>query len=249
VTKVICPECQRENESERIYCHDCGVRLDRSAASLRQEPKETAAQKHQRVRKLFNARAAKTRFLIVRTGKLLLGAVALAAVIQMILPPDLPSPPENAAGFSQVNFDLENALDRHDGTRLQYSEDQVNEHLRYALKVKKAALNKPFIEFIRAIAQIREDLCAITVERSIFGWSIYTSGSYSVVLDSGKASVTNKGGQIGRLQIHPAVFQYVGIIFWDLWGALDRERRLVAKMKAIEFHDKTVSLIAPGPGR
>lgn len=249
MTKLICPECQHENEAERIYCHDCGVRLDRSAASLRQVPKETAAQKHQRVRQLFNARAAKNRFLILRTSKLLLGAVGLAALIQMILPPDLPSPSEKSAGFSQINFELENALERHDGARLQYSEDQVNEHLRYALKVKKAALNKPFLEFIRAIAQIREDLCAITVERSIFGLSIYTSGSYSVGLNSGKASVTNKGGQIGRLQIHPAVFQYTGVIFSDVWAALDRERKLVAKMKAIEFHDKAVSLIAPGPGQ
>ena len=249
MTKLICPECQRENESERVYCHDCGARLDRSAASLRQEPKETATQKHKRVQKLFNARGAKNRFLILRTGKLLLGAVVLAALIQMILPPDLPPSPENGTGFSQISFDLENALERHDGTRLQYSEDQVNEHLRYTLKVKKAALNKPFLEFVRAFAQIREDLCAITVERSIFGYSIYTSGSYSVGTASGKETVTNKGGQIGRLQIHPAVFQYIGVIFSDVWAALNRERKLVAKMKTVEFHDKAVSLIAPGPDR
>ena len=29
--KLVCPECQRQNEPERIYCHDCGARLDRSA--------------------------------------------------------------------------------------------------------------------------------------------------------------------------------------------------------------------------
>ena len=30
MTKLICPECQHENEPERMYCHSCGARLDRS---------------------------------------------------------------------------------------------------------------------------------------------------------------------------------------------------------------------------
>ena len=27
---LICPECRCENDPKRIYCHDCGARLDRS---------------------------------------------------------------------------------------------------------------------------------------------------------------------------------------------------------------------------
>jgi len=34
-------------------------------------------------------------------------------------------------------------------------------------------------------------------------------------------------------------------IFADLWSALERERKLVAKMSAIEFHEKSVLLSAP----
>ena len=30
MTKLICPDCQHENELERIYCHNCGARLDRT---------------------------------------------------------------------------------------------------------------------------------------------------------------------------------------------------------------------------
>src|SRR5437764_15002861 len=29
--KLICPECRRENEPKRIYCHDCGARPDQTA--------------------------------------------------------------------------------------------------------------------------------------------------------------------------------------------------------------------------
>lgn len=250
VVKLICPGCQRENEAERIYCHDCGEKLDRSASSSRMLPKETMAQKRKRVRKLFDVRRAKILFLISRIAKLLLSAAALAALVQMILPPDLPPPArENSAGISQVDFQLEDALNRHNGVRLQFSEDQVNEHLRYALKTKQSSLNKPFLEFKRAVAQIHENAGAITVERAIFGFPIYTSGSYSVHMNAGKTSVTNLGGKIGRMEINPVLFKYIEGIFSDLWAALDRERKLVGKMQVIELHDKAVSLIAPGPGQ
>jgi len=43
--KLVCPECRRENEPERIYCHDCGARLDRSSLakekSKEEDPKAT----------------------------------------------------------------------------------------------------------------------------------------------------------------------------------------------------------------
>ena len=247
--KLICPECQRENEAERIYCHECGARLDRSAASSRVLPKETMAQKRKRVRKLFDPRLARIRAYVFRTIKLLLAASLLAAVVQMVLPPDVPAVKENQTGISQINFELESALNQHEGAHLQFTEDQINEHLRYALKIKKSSLDKPFLEFKRALAQIREDICVITIERSIFGFSVYASGNYSVRLDAGKSSVTNKGGTIGRMQVHPKIFPYIQIIFADVWSALDRERKLIAKMNAIEFHDKAVSLTAPGPGQ
>ena len=41
----------------------------------------------------------------------------------------------------------------------------------------------------------------------------------------------------------------MNIIFADLWSALDRDRKLVAKMAAIEFHDKAVTLVVPPPGK
>jgi hypothetical protein len=249
IIKLICPECQRENEAERIYCHDCGARLDRSAASSRVLPRETMAQKRKRVRRLFDARRAKIRAWVFQTARLLLGALVLASVVQLALPPDVPPAREKPAGISQISFDLENALNQHNGAHLQFTEDQVNEHLGYALKIKKSSLDKPCLEFKRAVAQISEGICVITVERSIFGFSVYTAVNYSVQLNSGKVSLVSKGGKIGRMQIHPIIFRYVGIIFADVWAALDRERKLVAKMSAVEFHEKAVSLTAPGPGQ
>jgi len=38
--------------------------------------------------------------------------------------------------------------------------------------------------------------------------------------------------------------KYGDVLFTDLWKALDRERKLVAKLAAIEFHPQTVVLTA-----
>ena len=45
---IICPDCRNENEFERIYCHDCGAKLDRSrvkkeAIVVEEKPEEIQA--------------------------------------------------------------------------------------------------------------------------------------------------------------------------------------------------------------
>ena len=193
VIKLICPECQRENDAERIYCHDCGTRLDRSVAASRMTPKESLKDTQRRVRSLFDPTRAKIRHAVSQFCKLVVAAFALAAVVQMILPPDVPPPKQGGLEISQVSFDLENAITNHRPAQLQDLEKEADEHLSYALKTKQSALNKPFLEFKRALAEFREGLFSITVERSFFGFSLYTSSSYAVKLVQGKTTISSRG--------------------------------------------------------
>src|SRR4249919_1043418 len=88
--KLVCPECQRENEPERIYCHDCGARLDRSSLAKVAPKKEDARAPQRRLRSILDPGRAKRRRTCGRISKLILGACALAVLIQMLLPPDVP---------------------------------------------------------------------------------------------------------------------------------------------------------------
>jgi hypothetical protein len=243
-TKLLCPECQHENESERIYCHSCGARLDRSAAAVRNSKEEVQATRR-RVRRLFDPQRGKVRAVFLKIIKLVLGAGAVATIMQMILPPDVPAAGKTELLGSQIRFELENAAIRHQPPQLQYTEEQVNAFLGYALKTKQSSLNKPLLTFKRATVQFREGTCAVTAERSLFGYSLYTTSLYKPVLVGGKIETSNEGGSIGRLAIHPQVSQFIGVLFADVWSALDREIKLLRKMSAIEFHEKTVLLVAP----
>ena len=239
--KLICPECRRENEPERIYCHDCGARLDRTALAKSLPKGEDAKETQRRLRTMLDPQRAKMRLLFFKTSKVILGAFVLAAVIQMILPPDVPPRPKTGDFPPQINLDLENAVLNHSTTPLQYTETQVNAYLGSALRSKQAALSS-VLSFERAIVKFDETVCSITAERSLFGFSIFTTTSSKVTLQNGTLAAANIGGRIGRLPIHPLVMKYADPLFADLWGALERERKAVAKMSAIEFHPQAVVL-------
>jgi len=241
MTKLVCAECRHENEAERIYCHNCGERLDRSVVAAQkkgQDPKD----EHRRLQKMLGPpnRARQNFFAI---SKLALAAAVVAALVQIALPPELPAPTKILA--PQVDLDLENAGSYQKPGPLEYSQDQINAYLAYRLIGKKKALNNPVLTFVRATASFREGACTIGVERSLFGYSLFSRASYRVDAGAGKIAATNNGGWIGRMPVHPAIMQFGGIIFADLWSALERERKLLGKMGAVNFHDGGVSITTP----
>lgn len=243
--KLTCPECRHENEAERIYCHDCGARLDRTALAKSAPKGEGLKETQRRLRTMLDPQRARMRLLFFKISKLILGAFATAALIQMLLSPDVPALAKSGDFPPQINLDLEHAAMNHGAAPLRYTEAQVNAYLGSALKSKQAALSK-LLQFERAIVNFDENACRITAERSLFGFSVFTATSSKVTLENGTLKASSNGGAIGRLPVHPLLMKYADPIFGDLWAALDRERKLVAKMSAIEFHPQAV-ILTPKP--
>jgi len=236
---LVCPECQRQNEPERIYCHDCGARLDRSALAKVAPKGEDAKETHRRLRRMLDPGRLKMRLMFFKISKLILGAAALAVLIQMLLPPREVPERVKSVELQQINLELENASTSHSAAPLQYTETQVNAYLVNVLKSKQAALSK-FLQFERAFVKFDEGVCRITAERSLLGFSVFHAISYNVTLQNGTLTASNNGGSIGRMPIHPMIMKFGDILFTDLWTALDREKKSVSKMGGIEFHPKTV---------
>lgn len=239
---LTCPECRHENEPERIYCHDCGAKLDRSALAKLAPKEEKPQETHARLKSMFDPQGVKLRQNFFKTSKVILGALATAALIQMLLPPDLPPRIKSVGLSSQIGLDLENASRSPGGPALRYSEEQVNAYLAGAFKSKQAALSS-FLNFERAVVRFEEGICRIAIERSLFGFPIYTSVTYGVTLQDGAMVTQNRGGSIGRLPIHPLLMQFSAPLFSPIWTALDRERKSLSKMGGVEFHPQTVVVL------
>ena len=238
--KLVCPECQRQNEPERIYCHDCGARLDRSALAKVAPKLEAPEQTQKRLKRLLDPTRARMRHIFFTTSKTILGACAMAGLVEMVLPPDVP-PPLKEPELAMISMDIENAISNHSTTPLQYNENQVNSYMVGAMRSKKAMLNK-LLDFKRTLVKFEENTCRITVERSLFGFSLFTTTSYRVSVHNGTLNAANAGGSLGRLSVHPMLMEYGGILFADVFAALDRDRKLVTKLGSIEFHPQLVIL-------
>jgi transcription initiation factor TFIIIB Brf1 subunit/transcription initiation factor TFIIB len=240
---LTCPECRHENEIERIYCHSCGARLDRSAISARKMPKtEAPEQVHKRLRGMFDQRKARIRSWVLKGLKLLLAAGVAAAIAEMLISPDV-APAKKSDSFPpQINMDLEMMTQYHRPPFLRYSEEGVNGFLANALRNKKEKLNHPLIDFKRAILNFGEGSFRVTVERSVFGYSIYTAATYAATGDGKTASTT--GGWIGRLPVHPALMKYAGFLFGDIVNAFQQQTKQLSRIGSIEFHDKEIVFVA-----
>jgi hypothetical protein len=244
--KLVCPECQRQNEPERIYCHDCGARLDRSALAKVAPKIEDPKQTQRRLRQLLDPGRIKMRLMFFKISKLVLGACALAVLLQMLRAPEVPERAKNVE-LQQISLDLENAIATHSTAPLQYTEAQVNNYLVSVVKNKHAALSK-YLEFERALINFDEGSCRITAERSLLGFSVFHAMSYNVALKNGTLTASPTGGSIGKMPIHPMIMKYGDVLFPDLWAALDREKKSVSKMEAIELRPKTVILTPKSAG-
>ena len=242
--KLICPECQRENEPERIYCRDCGARLDRSSLAKVVSKQESPEETQRRLRSMFTHRGVRAQLLFFKVAKLILGACVLAAFVQIIRSPDLPARAESMELPPQINFDIEDALTNRRAQPLHYTEAQVNDYLVRALRKKQEALSM-VLKFERAFVNFDENSCRITIERSLFGLSIYTGAAGVISLQNGTLIASSSGGSIGRLPLHPVLMKGANLLFLDLWKALDHEQKLITKMGAIEFHPQTIVITPP----
>src|SRR5437899_9725154 len=107
--KLMCTECRHGNEPERIYCHNCGERLDRSAVAAQkkgQDPQEA----HRRLQKMLEG-PSKGRQNFFAVSKLALAAAVASALVQIALPPEIPAPTKTAP--QQIDLDLENLASPH----------------------------------------------------------------------------------------------------------------------------------------
>jgi hypothetical protein len=243
VPRILCPECRRENEAERVYCHDCGARLDRTAVKAKKEPVQDT---HKRVQRMFDPHRAKLKAFAVSFGKLLFAAGLVALIVDIALPPDVPAPSKKPILTSSIRIDLESMLAKHQPPLKEITDEQANAFLASALHSKQANLEKPLLNFKRAVVLFHEQRCAVSVQRALLGyWSLYTTCVYSPTVSNGKLTAKIEGGYIGRLPVHPKIAQHMGVLLGDVASALGQDMKLVAKTGGIELHEKTVTLKAP----
>ena len=250
MTHLVCPDCRHENEVERIYCHNCGGRLDRSALrkekGIDDEKDADDTQKH--LGRMFDPQRGRTRALVRKFFSILAGAFALAVVIQLLLPPDLPAQVKSDSMAPMINMDLLSALENRTPPRLTYSQEQVNSYISGLLRRANSPAKEGFFPMRRLFVQLNEGTCRVNAGYSFFGLPLFTGGVYEVTLGQGKIVTNCRGGYCGRMPIHPALMSQLGFLLHKVSATLDREQKQLARLNGIEFHPESVNLIVAPQG-
>jgi hypothetical protein len=234
---LTCKQCNYANEPERVYCHNCGAKLDRSL--LPKEPakntKETAEQSRKRVRKLVNP----TRGFFTNWHRGLLNvlasAISVAAVIQMVRPPaGIPPVPtkDDLLNSPEIISNLQELQMSPTPQARQLTEPMINLYLANAVKTT-GDTSEDYFKFDRCFANLGKDVIRITTEESAWGYPVYAGASYKLSIAGGKLVATNVGGNVGRLPVHPMIMEYCGFAFDQLWAALAREKALLDNMQSV----------------
>lgn len=264
---LTCPECGHLNEGERIYCHNCGVKLDRSAViAEEQKRRETAvpAEKTQdRVKKLINPNADKPAYgvgsFISGAIRTLLFAALVALLITVLLPPaEVPPMPELAAGKPLPTL-VQTLVNAPPNMRLVLKESDINDFLRATVRMGKAeGLLANAMEFQRVYTAIDPEGLQLTLQRALYGYPLYVGAKYRLEIAGGKLEVTQVGGNIGRLTVPPVVFPYFEKLLGSVWDTFKEEREQMNRLGKVETAEdelilyspsvRTASPVASGPG-
>lgn len=245
---LTCEKCGYENEPERIYCHNCGAKLDRSALKdVLEKEKRTkstrqAAAKAQQALRNFLSGGVRGFFSVIAASFL------VAALVQVVRIPDgTPAlSQQQLDNAPDIVFHLENAITSPRAGQLSYTENQVNAFLQNTIRGQAREVPLLNVEFKRVFVVFDEGICKIYLEQSILGAPFYAGAAFKIDFEDDQMVVRDEAVYLGRLTLPGAVRPVFGFMLDSIWHALRRETSLVKQLAGIQFQESEVSMITSG---
>jgi hypothetical protein len=245
--KLTCGQCGFENEPERVYCHNCGSKLDRSVLPKIEEQKkeESADAARKRVAKMTNPTATSLGRELLTFCKTLCGAAVCASLILMARQPDGVPGTKMDVLPRGVSMEIQDALSSPQPKAIAFAESEVNAHLLKTVKAKAGIV--PGVEFKRMYVNfLGSNALRTNTEQSLWGYPIHSGMTFRIGVVEGKFRADCVGGNFGRLRVHPLLMEQVDFAFAKLWASLKRERDQMDRMQAVIVDKERISFVTKG---
>jgi len=215
---VQCPACGYENDATRVFCHSCGVRLPRTEDQIKEKAEQNrqATEDAKKVlregHKKANKRSIKDLLASAVHALITMGfyaAFAAAFILAFRAPENLPPPGEPNERLVQAGErQITNASKPGFKGTIATSQEQVNDYL-----ASKDILQSRTI-FMLIEAKVRRLFVVLEngdftfgLEYSLMGAPVYLTTNFAITGSPGAFSLEILGGSIGRLPVHPVVFE------------------------------------------
>ncbi len=243
--KLKCESCGHENEPERVYCHNCGSKLDRSILPKIAEAKaaQEADVSQRRVKKMMTVRrGAVYKDIKIGIQVTLLSVIVAAMFLVWQKPEDMPESRKDHIPTIPIPELWERLMAAPAANAVTLSEDDLNATVRQTLKASEGMAG---IKFVRALVAVQPKLITVYVERNAWGLPIYSSVTYKTVVTGGKVKGEVVGIRIGKLGIHPVAAGLVSD--WavsGIWNAYQKEIKQSDRLAEIRLEDKKAIFVS-----
>ena len=247
---LTCSQCSFANEAERVYCHNCGAKLDRSLLPKAEEAdKESIEKTRRRVQKMTNPGGVKAVAELKTLAKVLWAAALVALIVGIVRAPDgLPPAKTEDLSLRMIGSELSEAAESPQPRTLIFTEAEANSYLRTSLKSKGTGFI-PGAKFERAFVKFHPGNVYAGLEQSLFGFALHSGVRHRIGVKDGKFFAESMGGNFGRIAIHPALMKYAGAAFSPLWKALKRDSDQVQAMENVVVEKERIGLRTKGRGK
>jgi hypothetical protein len=250
--QLTCGACGFSNEPERVYCHNCGAKLDRSLLPSVEGGKneESTEAARRRIRKMTNpAGYSIGQFLKSLIITLFWAVVVASAFLCAQKPEDVPED-KNELSQRLVQSELMEATQSPTPRTISFNQEEVNATLKQSLKraIANGSATIPGVEFQRAYAVLMPNIVHLGLQQSLWGYPIYSGVDYRLTVVDGKFTPIMVGGNFGRLPVNLNVMKYLDFAFQKLWLALKREHDQVEKMQNVQVRRGEIIFVTKGAG-
>jgi hypothetical protein len=208
VKSIKCGQCGHENDATRVFCQNCGERLERPAGEnpVMSGPTKVPSETRSWSRAAGTGFVASVFGFIRRIVSTALFAALLAVLIQMARPPDRvpPAQPPNEVQAGQLWQAVQVLSGSNYARAMDISQAQANNYLASSIVPDPVGGNSIFrADFSRAFVVIKSGKLEFFVEQRFYGWPIYMYLEAVPENSEGKSSLRVTGGGIGRMPLHP----------------------------------------------
>ena len=231
---LTCSQCNFANEAERVYCHNCGAKLDRSLLPKAEESDQESLEKtRKRVKKMTNPGGPDVMRELKALANCIVYGAATALIIGIVREPDgVPSKKPTEIEPRMIGTELAEAAESPQPRVLQFTEAEANAYLRTSLKSKGRGWI-PGAQFERSFVHFEPGSVYVGLEQSLLGFPLFSGAKYNIGVKDGQFFADNMGGNIGRIGIDPLIMKYAESAFHPLWKALKRENDQVQAMEKV----------------